>query len=66
MMGKEANRLLKLKYDMYSKPTRFIKGKGPAKILSEENFQALGINLLTRGDGENINLEQQQEIEMSA
>lgn len=48
------------------KPTKLIKGKGLAKLLSKENFQELGINLLAGKDGESDKLKQQQGIEPSA
>ena len=35
-----------LEYDIEIKPTKLIKGKGLAKLMSETNFQALEINKL--------------------
>ena len=35
-----------LEYDLEIKPTKLIKGQGLAKMMAEENFQALDINMI--------------------
>lgn len=48
MEGKRGKWIAKIQeYDLDIKPTKLVKGKGLAKMLTESNFQALGINLLT-------------------
>ena len=44
--GKRGKWIAKIQeYDLDIHPTKLIKGQGLAKILSESNYQALGINL---------------------
>ena len=44
--GKRGKWIAKIQeYELDIHPTKLIKGQGLAKILSESNFQALGINL---------------------
>ena len=44
--GKRGRWISKIQeYDLDIRPTRLIKGQGIAKMLSESNHQALGINL---------------------
>ena len=44
--GKRGKWIAKIQdYDLDIRPTKMIKGQGLAKILSESNYQALGINL---------------------
>ena len=38
-------------YDLDIKLTKLVKGQGLAKLLTETNFQTLGINLLAPVDG---------------
>lgn len=46
--GKRGKWIAKIQeYDLDIKPTKLVKGQGLAKMLTESNFQALGINLLT-------------------
>jgi hypothetical protein len=35
-----------LEFDLEIKPTKLIKGQGLAKLLTESNYKALGINLI--------------------
>lgn len=45
--GRRAKWIAKIQeYDLDIKPTKLVKGQGLAKMLTESNFQALGINLL--------------------
>ena len=45
--GKRGKWIAKIQeYDLVVKPTKLVKGLGLAKLLTESNFQALGINLL--------------------
>lgn len=47
--GKRGKWIAKIhEYDMDINPTKLIKGEGLAKFLSESNFQAFGINFLTK------------------
>ena len=47
MEGKRGKWIAKIQeYDLDVKPTKLFKGLGLAKLLTESNFQALGINLL--------------------
>jgi len=49
--GKRGKWMAKIQeYDLDIKPTKLVKGQGLAKMLTELNFQALGINLLTPVD----------------
>ena len=54
--GKRGKWIAKIQeYDLDVKPTKLVKGLGLAKLLTESNFQALGINLLApveEADGE--------------
>ena len=54
--GKRGKWIAKIQeYDLDVKPTKLVKGLGLAKLLTESNFQALGINLLAHveeADGE--------------
>ena len=44
--GKRGKWIAKIhEYDLDIRPTKLIKGQGLAKIFSESNYQALGINL---------------------
>jgi len=46
--GKRGKWITKIhEYDFDIKPKKLVKGKGLEKMLTESNFQALGINLLT-------------------
>eukprot|EP00253_Pinus_taeda_P030423 PITA_30423 len=46
--GKSGKWIAKIQeYDLDIKPTKLVKGRGLAKMLTKSNFQALGINLLT-------------------
>ena len=50
--GKRGKWISKIQeYDLDVKPTKLVKGLGLAKLLTESNFQALGINLLAPVDG---------------
>jgi len=50
--GKRGKWIAKIQeYDLDIKPTKLFKGQGLAKLLTETNFQALGINLLAPVDG---------------
>ena len=45
--GKRGKWIAKIpEYDLDIKPTKLVKGHGLAKLLTESNFQTLGINLL--------------------
>ena len=45
--GKRGKWIAKIQeYDLDVKPTKLVKGLGLTKLLTESNFQALGINLL--------------------
>ena len=45
--GKRGKWIAKIQeYDLDIKPTKLVKGQGLEKLLTESNFQALGINLL--------------------
>lgn len=51
--GKRCTWMVKIQeYDMEVNPTKLVKGQGFVIILSQSNFHALGINLLTEEDEE--------------
>jgi len=52
-------------YDLDIGPTNLIKGQGLAKIISESNYQALGINLSVMANEESKKEKEQQGLEMA-
>eukprot|EP00253_Pinus_taeda_P011608 PITA_11608 len=61
--GKRSKWITKIqKYELEIKPTNLIKGQGLAQILYEFNYQALGINLITKNS---ISKEHQSSIRTS-
>lgn len=64
--GKRRRWIAKIQeYDLDIRPTKMIKGQGLARILSESNHQALGINLSMIANEESENEKEQQGLEMA-
>jgi hypothetical protein len=50
--GKRSKWIVKiLEFDLEIRPTKLIKGQGLAKLLAEENCQALGVNFMNKCSG---------------
>ena len=65
--GKRGRWIAKIQeYDLDICPTKLIKGQELVKILSESNYQALGINLFTIASGESENEKEQQGLDVAS
>ena len=64
--GKRGKWIAKIQeYELDIRPTKLIKGLGLAKILSESNYQALGINLSMIANEDSDKKEEQQGVEIA-